>query len=173
MSTFIPQLSAMKGFIESSLFFWDDSLRDKHDIGGSSFDMRLAQITYPYYEVKDNIIFGHGFGWGSLYVSSNGFHPIMYGFETILSSAVVDGGVMGLLLWGLVFYWSFKYSAKFNKNKSCYRLLTIVQLVIALATGLNYFIFYGLYIVILNKLYLLKYNENINSDSNLQLRKRS
>lgn len=59
---FVPQLESAKNLIESSLFFWDDSLRDKHDVGGSSMSMRINQTLYPWVMISDNILFGHGFG---------------------------------------------------------------------------------------------------------------
>ena len=57
---FVPQLESAKNLIESSLFFWDDSLRDKHDVGGSSMSMRINQTLYPWVMISDNILFGHG-----------------------------------------------------------------------------------------------------------------
>jgi len=170
--SFFPFLREAKGLIESSVFFWDDSLRDKNDIGGSSWEMRVQQIIYPFYEIRNNLLFGHGYGWTSYYVSKFGPHPIMYGFENLLSESLCNGGLCGTALWVYVFYKSYKHSVSTVSSRwqlLYIRLLTIVQLTIAMATGLSYFIFYGLFIVMINKLSLIKNDENICRNGNFQL----
>lgn len=167
-----PNFEKVKGLLESSLYFWNDNVARTNSINGSNFNMRITQVIYSFTEVKDNIIFGKGFGWTSYYLSKNAYHPILYGFETIISDAIVNGGIVGLCLWIYIFISSYRYSAIHDKNKYYYKLFTFVQIVIAIATGLSYFIFYGIYIVILNKLYLLKNDKNINSNRHIQLRKR-
>ena len=82
---FVPQLESAKNLIESSLFFWDDSLRDKHDVGGSSMSMRINQTLYPWVMISDNILFGHGFGFTAENFNTFGLHPVMANFETILA----------------------------------------------------------------------------------------
>lgn len=168
----LPQLSSIKGMLESSLFFWNDSVAEDNNIGGSSFEMRIFQVLYSFIEVKDNLLFGHGFGWTSHYLTQNPFHPILYGFETIISEATVNGGIIGLILWCIMFYKSYKYSIQkaATKNDIIYcKIFTTVQIVIAVATGFSYFIFYGIYIVMLNKIHELNYptHENISRNSNI------
>lgn len=167
-----PQLNNIKGMIESSLFFWNDSIAEDNEIGGSNFEMRVFQILYSFIEIKDNLLFGHGFGWSNYYLTQNPFHPILYGFETIISEATVNGGIIGLILWIIMFYKSYKYSiqkASSTKDIIYCKIFTIVQIVIAVATGFSYFIFYGIYIVILNKIHELNFikHENINRNSNI------
>lgn len=165
-----PQLEKVRNLIESSLFFWDDAIREKNNVGGSSWELRVNQILYPWVEIKDNILFGHGMGWTGVYLQKTGeIHPILYGFESIFSTAVCDGGLVGSIMWIWLFFKSYKYSIQHRQWKVWAKLLTFVQVVIAIATGLSYFVFYGMYIVILNKLYLL--DENINSNGNIQLLK--
>lgn len=171
---FIPQLNNIRGMVESSLFFWNDSVAAKNDIGGSNFVMRVNQVLYSFVEIQNNLLFGHGFGWSSYYLQRNPFHPILYGFEIIISDALVNGGILGLLLWFYTFYFSCKYSLlniKCKKDRKYAIILTLVQFVIALATGLSYFIFYGVYIVLLHKFFQFNMfsNENINRNSNIQL----
>ena len=58
----IPQLSSVQGLLESSIFFWNDDMKIKNDIHGSSFSMRVEQVLYPFVLVADNFLFGKGFG---------------------------------------------------------------------------------------------------------------
>jgi hypothetical protein len=165
-----PELGRVKKLVDSSLFFWNDNLADENGIGGSNWQMRINQMTYCFVLVKDNLLFGKGFGWTSYYVSNYGPHPILMGFENIISDAVSNGGIFGLFLWILIFYSSYKYSSKNDKKKLFYLLFTFTQVLIALGSGLSYFIFYGIGIVLLNRFYLLKKNDkSINRNSNVQL----
>lgn len=154
---FIPQLDPLKRLIESSFFFWDDSLRDKNDVGGSSWELRVLQVFYPWRELNGNLIFGNGFGWCTNYLKNYELHPVLFGFETIFSTAVLEGGVVGVIVWISIFLYSYRYSKKHNRLKRILLIFTWVQIVIAVATGFSYFIFYGLYIVILNRVKLLMY----------------
>lgn len=165
-----PELNQVKKLVDSSLFFWNDNLADKNGIGGSNWQMRINQMTYCFVLVKDNLLFGNGFGWTAYYLSNFGPHPILMGFENIISDAVSNGGVCGLLLWILIFYSSYKYSSKNDKKKLFYLLFTFTQVLIALGSGLSYFIFYGIGIVLLNRFYLLeKDDKSINRNCNIQL----
>jgi hypothetical protein len=156
---YIPFFGNIRPLIESSIFFWNDNLADKNDIGGSSFMMRYGQIYYSFVEVKNNILFGKGFGWTTYYLSKNTYHPTLFGFENIITEAIVTMGVCGLFVWSFIFYKSYRYSSFHEKDKSMYKIFTLIQIVIAIATGFSYFIFYGIYIAILNKFYLLKRSE--------------
>ena len=51
----IPALESIRSMIETSFFFWDDKLLAAKDVGGSSWELRILQVTYPFIEVKDNI----------------------------------------------------------------------------------------------------------------------
>lgn len=44
----IPQLSSVQGLLESSIFFWNDDMKIKNDIHGSSFSMRVEQVLYTH-----------------------------------------------------------------------------------------------------------------------------
>lgn len=152
----IPELAKFQSILETSIFFWDDKLLARNDVGGSTMELRINQLFYPWVEIKDNLLFGHGFGWTGVYLSkTESIHPILYGFESIFSEAVCNGGIIGAGLWIWLFFKSFKYSASHHAKRLWPLLFTFTQLMIAIATGLSYFVFYGIYIVILNKLYLL------------------
>lgn len=156
----IPQLESARGLVESSVFFWDDSLREKNDIGGSSMALRIDQTLYPWVDISDNILFGHGFGYNKVYFSMRGLHPVLLGFETILSQAVCNGGVLGVFTWIYFFVYSYKYSALKSSNKVYPKMLTLCALAIAVANGLDLIMFYVLFIVLFNRVY--KFNITLN-----------
>ena len=109
-----------------------------------------------FFLVADNFLFGKGFGWHTYYLSEHELHPVLQGFESIITVAISDGGFCGLILWSYLFYISYKYSSLKDKKKKYYKIFTFVQLTIAIATGFSYFFFYGMYIVLLNRFYLLR-----------------
>lgn len=163
--TILPQLENIRGILESSIYFWDDKRLTANEVGGSSWELRVRQLFYPWVEVSHNIFLGHGFGWCATYLKEYALHPILYGFETIFSTAVCEGGIFGTFMWTWLFVRSYKYSALHSKRKKWERLFSFTQIVIAIATGFGYFIFYGIYITIISKFYLL--DENISSNRNI------
>lgn len=160
-----PQLASAKHLIESSFYFWDDSISQKNDISGSSWTMRLEQFTYPWVEIKDNILFGHGFGWCQVYLTKHLYHPIMYGFESILTHQVCEGGLSAVFLWSWLFKFSYSYCS-FTRQNSFAILLIGVQLVIAVATGFDYLFFFGFYVILIQR-YIQYYEKNICCNRNI------
>lgn len=162
----IPALESIRSMIETSFFFWDDKLLAAKDVGGSSWELRILQVTYPFIEVKDNILFGKGFGWCSWYLNQYELHPVLFGFETILSTAVCQFGVLGYLMYYMLFYQSYKYSRPYKYGKVNYQLLALVTMIVLIvATGLNYFFFFGIGSVIMNKQEIFMHEKDIHSYS--------
>lgn len=158
----IPALSSISNMLESSLYFWDDNILEKNDVGGSSWELRVRQTFYPFVEVKDNLIFGHGYEWCSWYLGEFELHPILYGFETILSTAVCEFGIVGYFIYYMVLKKSYKYSKPFYIEGINYQLLNLIaEIVLLLATGLNYFYFWGFGIVLLRKGDLLMLKKHV------------
>ena len=162
----IPALESIRSMIETSFFFWDDKLLAAKDVGGSSWELRILQVTYPFIEVKDNILFGKGFGWCSWYLNQYELHPVLFGFETILSTAVCQFGILGYLMYYMFFYQSYKYSRPYKYGKVNYQLLALVTMIVLIvATGLNYFFFFGIGSVIMNKQEIFMHEKDIHSYS--------
>lgn len=162
----IPALESIRSMIETSFFFWDDKLLAAKDVGGSSWELRILQVTYPFIEVKDNILFGKGFGWCSWYLNQYELHPVLFGFETILSTAVCQFGILGYLMYYMLFYQSYKYSRPYKYGKVNYQLLALVTMIVLIvATGLNYFFFFGIGSVIMNKQEIFMHEKDIHSYS--------
>lgn len=153
----VPQLESVKGILESSFFFWDDSLRDKYDVGGSSMAMRIDQTLYPWTMISDNIFFGHGFGFTLEHFKTHGIHPIMANFETILSQAVCNGGILGIFTWIYFFTFNYKLSKDFVPAhlRQFPKLFHFCALAIAVANGLDVILFYLIFNILIKNSYLL------------------
>lgn len=153
-----PSLQPLANYIKVSFFFWNDNLANSISKGntGSTWNMRIMQIIYPFIEIKGNLLFGHGKGWCAYYLTQHPFHPIMFGFETITSKIICEYGVFGIPLFIFFFYSSYRYSRPgkkyVNKNFQLIYLMTII--VMAVASGLDYYYLYLFYVVFLRKFYL-------------------
>lgn len=156
----LPALSSVRNMLESSLFFWDDHTLEKNDVGGSSWELRVRQVFYPFEEIANNIILGHGYGWCRWFLDEFELHPMLYGFETIFSTAVCEFGILGYFIYYKLFYNSYKYShpIKINNGTNYQLIAVITEMVLIIATGLNYFYFWGFSCVIMNKGDLIYYN---------------
>lgn len=54
----------MQTYIESAVFFWDQSKSNAAEINGSNVDMRINQIETTVFDVsKENLLFGYGLGY--------------------------------------------------------------------------------------------------------------
>lgn len=170
----VPAFDNIKTMIETSVFFWDDDLLAAKDVGGSSWELRILQALYPFVEIKNNILFGKGFGWCAWYLNEYELHPVLFGFETILSTAVCQFGITGYFIYYVLFRQSYKYSKPYKVIGINYQLLALIaMIVLVIATGLNYFFFYGIGVVFMNKHehIFYKHEKSINSYSKLQLRR--
>ena len=149
-----PGLEILANFIRSSVFFWNDSMVISVSGGnvGSTFEMRIGQILYPFIEISNNFLFGHGKGWCAYYLSTHPFHPIMFGFETITSRIICEYGLVGIPLYTYVFINSYKYSEPKGEKSTNYSMLYVLTvLVMSIATGLDYYYLFFVYIVFIHK----------------------
>lgn len=75
-------------------------LSDKNEIAnGSSFSMRLNQLSAAFKEMARSPIIGNGYGWHLLYLQKYGGHPDLLGFESLVFTVICDFGVWGVLVW--------------------------------------------------------------------------
>lgn len=102
----IIQIPALEGTISSMV----DS--DSSDVGGSSLELRLEQLSAAFDEVQDCLIFGKGYGYNSYYWSMHGSHPKLYSFESLIFVILCNNGLIGFSIWGIMLYKIFKYSHK-------------------------------------------------------------
>lgn len=135
----VPNFESIKNVIITSVFFWNDAIYNSVTMGkgGSDWSLRLRQLTYPFVEIENNPLFGHGFGWCSWYLSRGIIHPVLFGFETLPAQAICEFGFISFLLYPLLFIELYKFANANSKNK--YVLLFIITSVIQmLGTGANY-----------------------------------
>lgn len=85
------------------------------DYGGSSFEMRDSQFVGCFQSIKDNVLFGNGYGWTGWYRNEIGRHPIMLSFESILIQILCNGGLTGLFIW-LIFVFLYTKRSGFLEN---------------------------------------------------------
>lgn len=126
---------------------------DDSQTKGSSISMRLSQFEGCLEIIKNDFIFGKGYGWSSWYNGTYGTHPKALWFESILFSVLVNTGIMGFILWGIMILRYYKY-AVLNINdlytRTIILALMIYYLVYSLITGdfgINYLLIF--YIVLL------------------------
>lgn len=84
--------------------------RGSSEVGGSSLEMRLEQLDAAFDEVRNCMMFGKGYAYTSYYWSIHGTHPRLYSFESLVFVILCNYGLMGFLIWGLMFYKLFKIS---------------------------------------------------------------
>lgn len=101
-----PQLSSFRHILESSIFFWDDSVSAKNDVNGSSVAYRTYQMKRTMELVADSPIFGNG--WGSTFYG--GRYRDMNGWESTVFTVLMQFGYFGFLLWAIMFYRFYRYS---------------------------------------------------------------
>ena len=66
----------------------------------------------------------------------------------------------------MLFYQSYKYSRPYKYGKVNYQLLALVTMIVLIvATGLNYFFFFGIGSVIMNKQEIFMHEKDIHSYS--------
>lgn len=158
----LPQFESIKNVVLTSLFFWNDSYYNSvtNGIGGSTMGLRLRQFVYPFTEIKDNLLFGHGFGWCGWYLSTGKIHPILFGFESLISQAICEQGLLAILVYPFVFFKLYKF-ASFHKKDIDVTLFCLTFVVQMIGTGFTYM--YLILIIILVMHLVNKFNiKNVN-----------
>lgn len=124
------------------------------DVKGSSFEMRYSQFQGLIDVVDSNIFWGNGVGWVSNYVSQYGHHPILEGFESIVFSSFVDGGIWGtLIVYPFLFVSLYKYILKYSNPCNSYfpKLFFLLFVTFSILTGMYGFkMFIVFYFLIIN-----------------------
>lgn len=155
----LPGLEKLNNFITASIFFWNDkAVNVTSGELGSTMELRIRQLFYPFIEIKNNYLFGHGFGWCSWYIDEYLLHPILYGFESIFATSICEMGIMGFVVIPALFYRIYlnfikEYKGNSNKSKINIGLLFLLTYIIdIIASGMNYFYLFLLLIVAISKM---------------------
>lgn len=150
----IPALENAKTFFMTAVFFWDDSYADSVDVHGSNMELRIRQVLYPFVEIKNNLLLGHGWGWCSVYLAVHkAIHPQLFGFETIFSTVICELGILGIYLYTNLFVVAYKYIKRIViDSKINFALLYILSIfVLYVATGAMYIYYFFIMLVMLHK----------------------
>jgi hypothetical protein len=140
--TFIP---GMEEYINSMTEYKKDAT-----VKGSSIELRLEQLNGGLNEIRNNYIFGKGYGWTDYYLTFR-VHPTMWAFESLILVILCNNGFIGFFIWGImILNYIRNLRNKFFKNdKAILISLLVTYLVYSVVTGeysyLKYFlIFYSI-----------------------------
>jgi len=140
--TFIP---GMEEYINSMTEYNKDAT-----VKGSSIELRLEQLNGGLNEIRNNYIFGKGYGWTDYYLTFR-VHPTMLAFESLILVILCNNGFIGFFIWGImILNYIRNLRNKFFKNdKAILISLLVTYLVYSVVTGeysyLKYFlIFYSI-----------------------------
>ena len=96
----------MQKTLKAMVFVWDEKASFDADIKGSSISGRADQYMAALIATKENFLLGYGKG----YVTKHGDnHPEMLGYESFVLRELLDGGLLGLLVF--VFFYVLIYRA--------------------------------------------------------------
>lgn len=101
---FVPSNSQLEKFVNSTIFFWDDSYIDAANIDGSSSEMRTAQFDVAL-DIANKNFAGLGYNFqmyeledSRVYVSG------LLGLESVVFKKIVEQGYIGLLIWVVLIF---------------------------------------------------------------------
>lgn len=104
----VPSFSKYQNFFESTVYFWDDTYQKTGAVKGSTVALRLSQLNGSFDMIESSPIFGLGQGYTAFYSSTYGIHPVLAGFESVVFLALVETGIVGLILWITLFLGLFR-----------------------------------------------------------------
>ena len=110
----ISSIPDLNSYVES--IFSDD----KSEVAGSSMEMRMSQMEGCLIEIKNNPLFGKGYGWTGYYEQNFGDHPIMLAFESLAYVVLCNSGFVGVIIWIVFIAMYLKKAKLFLKNKDLF-----------------------------------------------------
>ena len=174
----VPALSKYQGFFESTVLFWDDSAQASSAVKGSTTQLRFDQLAGAFDMINAAPLVGLGPGYIKWYSSNYGVHPVMMGFESIVFSALVETGILGLIFWSLFFISLLKLIKKVNKflkksalyNPKLLSIFCVAYILFIVFTGVQntLYLFLALYAIQLRGLKIKRRELNFNPANDLQ-----
>ena len=114
------------------------------DVEGSSLEGRLVQISAVLYHIKENLMFGNGYGYFLIDMGWAGGKQALvdkdlYGIEGVYMSVLLERGIVGLIFYyafwlTLLFYLVIKRKADISSS-ACAISLVVCYMVFAHSTG--------------------------------------
>lgn len=157
----IPELSNYVGSIFSD---------DKSNVSGSSFEMRLNQMEGCFWEIRNHLVFGKGFGWTNYYIDTYGDHPIMLAFESLIYVVLCNSGIVGVVIWIIFLLKLFRNTSRIVLNQDiviCSLTLTTYYITYSVITGEYGYMKYFMLFYTLILLEGIQKTNNINRKNNL------
>ena len=133
-------------YVQSAVFFWDNSYSEKAAIVGSNTDMRQRQLEEAIRLMNTNPIAGIGLDY-QYYSIDHRPNPILLGFESILFKKLVEQGLTGLLIFYYLIYLYYRFYRKRLRTKEeimvflGYLASFMVSSHMTAIQGLNWFFF--------------------------------
>ena len=104
-----------------------------------SLGMRYSQFSGLLDIVGENVLWGNGVGWVADYVAKWGRHPVLEGFESIVFSSFVDGGLWGLVVvYPILFMDLSKYIKRYSPTDKIYysQIYLLMFIAFSILTGM-------------------------------------
>ena len=83
---------------------------------GSSLELRMTQLEGCIYEIRNNPLFGNGYGWTDYYKENFGDHPVILAFESLIYVVLCNSGYIGIGIWVFFFVKLFFNTKKIISN---------------------------------------------------------
>lgn len=147
-----PQLQGIKKNIYSTFLFFDDSIAQKNNIGGSSMELRLMQTNATLETLSEYPIAGMGEGYPKFMSEKRGgiVDPIMAGYESIFFRVGWCSGITGLIIWTIFLCRIYKIiQIPIKQIKANRKAFWSGYIISCLATGIQSTFFMFLILVIL------------------------
>ena len=127
----VPMVSPEMNDFVNSMLGGEDS-----KTSGSSLSMRINQFYGCFDIIKDDLLFGKGYTWTSVYMATNTTHPVLLCFESLIFTVLCNNGLVGALIWSMFLI-------------SFYRMVKNMHVGISLqCMFLSLFVFYIFYSII-------------------------
>ena len=92
----------------------------------------MSQMEGCLIEIKNNPLFGKGYGWTGYYEKNFGDHPIMLAFESLAYVVLCNSGFVGVIIWIVFIAMYLKKAKLFLKNKDlCNSAITLMVYYVA------------------------------------------
>ena len=132
----VPTISSVLNVDISRFILAMNPFSESEAVAGSTAGHRSNQFEYLFEFMDDDFLFGRGYGWARHYTNTNGIHPILHTFESLIMSSYADGG-----LWGLcIVYPFFMYKLLKSNSDQTYKIVLLAYFFTMIVTGIGCFI---------------------------------
>lgn len=123
----------------------------KTAVTGSSLDMRIEQLNGAIKEINNSQLVGKGYAYNLYYYETQGNHPVLLAFESLIFVVLCNYGYIGVVIYILTVFLYFRNLSKYINDingKIILQCLYICFLIYTLFTGLGSYMKYFMIIYI-------------------------